>query len=161
VNISLLPVEQVLQGHNATQVFLVADMPPSRADDARRVGGPLASALHAFYFFTKIKVAALVDPRINVTWTKSSGDGPGAPSELSLTITSKHPAPFVFVDPGMLLGHFDDNGFLLLPNQPRTVVFDTMGEAVTLEDLQREVRVRTPWHAARSRQWAHQGASAA
>jgi len=62
----------------------------------------------------------------------------------------------VFVDPGMLLGHFNDNGFLLLPGQPRMLAFDTAGEAVGLADLKREVQVRTPWHAQHNTKWQNQ-----
>lgn len=53
---------------------------------------------------------------------------------------------FVFLDPGSLLGHFEDNGLLLLPGQPRVLAFNSMGEAgVTAQRLEAEVVARSPW----------------
>ena len=36
---------------------------------------------------------------------------------------------------GQLKGHFDDNGILLLPGEDHTLVFDTMGEHVTNDNI--------------------------
>lgn len=61
------------------------------------------------------------------------------------SISCRAPAPYVFLDAGKLKGHFDDNGFLLLPGETRTLTFDAMGEHITAEMLKTEVVVRTPW----------------
>ena len=63
-----------------------------------------------------------------------------------MVVTCSAPAPHVFLDPGALLGHFSDNGMLLLPDQPRTLFFDDVGEpGVTMARLKAEVVVRSPW----------------
>ena len=64
----------------------------------------------------------------------------------SVVVNCSAPAPHVFLDPGTLLGHFSDNGILLLPDQPRTLFFDDVGEpGVTMARLKAEVVVRSPW----------------
>jgi hypothetical protein len=178
VNLTTIAWDTALDGHNASDVFLVAEMKMAEiagtgtgtGTGSGGGGGSTDSLLQGTYFFTKIKAAALVDPEITVTFASatpsrvsssagassvSSSAGASATAAappLTVTVSSKQPAPFVFVDPGMLLGHFDDNGFLLLPGQPRVLTFIPGGSeaeaaaSVSMEDLKREVQVRTPWH---------------
>jgi hypothetical protein len=47
-----------------------------------------------------------------------------------------------------LVGHFSDNGMLLLPDQLRALFFDDVGEpGVALARLKAEVVVHSPWTA--------------
>ena len=130
-NFSTAPAATLLGGHAKGSVFLTAS--------AALEGGAPPTALSAHHFFSKMKVAELRNPEISLVF------GSGT-ENLTVTVSCKAPAPHIFLDPGVLLGHFDDNGMLLLPGQPRTLVFDTMGETdVTVERLKAEVVVRSPW----------------
>jgi hypothetical protein len=133
-----------LGSHAATSVFLTAttavhstvaeDYQGEEDTTTAKMGG-----LKAHHFFTKMKAAELRDPQIKLVFGGSGG-------KLSVTLSCVAPAPNVFIDPGMLLGHFDDNGVLLLPNEPRTLIFDAMDQVnVTIERLQAEVVARSPW----------------
>ena len=82
----------------------------------------------AHHYFTKMKVAELHDPLIKLVFNGAAGVDGGV-LNLTVTLSCVAPAPNVFLDPGILLGHFDDNGILLLPGEPRTLTFNAMGEA--------------------------------
>ena len=66
-------------------------------------------------------------------------------ADLKVTVSCSAPAPHVFVDPGELKGHFSDNGFLLLPDEPVVLSFDAMGEDITVEKLRASVVARSPF----------------
>lgn len=124
---------ELLGSHPASTVFLTATVAigPSANGVTETVVAPPAQAHH---FFTKLKAAQLSDPQIEVVF-----------KGLTATVTSKSPAPYVFLDPGELRGHFSDNGFLLLPGVPKVLEFDAMGEDVTAETLRAHAVVRSPW----------------
>ena len=97
--------------------------------------------LTSYHYPSKMKAATLRDPQIKLEFSEA-----GHGQQLSVIVSCSAPAPHVFLDPGTLLGHFSDNGMLLLPSQPRTLVFDDVGEAgVTVARLKAEVVVRSPW----------------
>ena len=90
-----------------------------------------------------MEAATLHDPQIKLEFLEQTGPHG---EQLSVVVTCTAPAPHVFLDPGTLLGHFSDNGMLLLPDQPRTLFFDDAGEpGVTMARLKAEVVVRSPW----------------
>jgi hypothetical protein len=138
----------ILGNHESSAVFLTATAtihPVVAVDDKAGVDNhgshdAKIAPPQAVHFFTKMKMAELHDPQIKLVF--GGGDG----SKLIVTASCAAPAPNVFVDPGALLGHFDDNGMLLLPGHPKTLYFDPMGEAnVTVERLRKEVVARSPW----------------
>ena len=135
-NFTKLHKAAILGRHVESKVFLTATA-AVHGDDAATMDGLAQQQAH--HYFTKMKAAELQDPQINLVVGEEGGN-------LSVTLSAKAPAPNVFVDPGMLLGHFDHNGLLLLPGTPHTLIFDAMGELnVTVERLQAEVVVRSPW----------------
>ena len=133
-NISKWHKPQLLDGRDENEVFLTATV----AIDAAG-GEPLPPPAPAHHFFNKIKHLKLVDPKLRLVF--------GSGRNLTVTVSCEAPAPFVFLDPGVLRGHFSDNGMLLLPSAPRTLTFDAAGEAVTAARLQAEVVARHPWGA--------------
>jgi hypothetical protein len=103
--------------------------------------------LTAHHYPSKMKVATLHDPQIKLEFS-AHGD------QLSVVVNCSAPAPHVFLDPGAFLGHFSDNGFLLLPDHPRTLFFDDVGEpGVTVARLKAEVVVRSPWSTTSTRRY--------
>ena len=118
--------------HAKESVFLTASAKLERTEQT-------VSELSAHHFFTKLKDAKLEDPKIKLVF--------GANGEhLTVTVSCVAPVPHLFLDPGLMHGHFDDNGMLLLPLQPRTLVFDPAGEAdVTVDRLKANVVVRSPY----------------
>jgi len=113
---------ELLGNHTAASVFLIAsatlDTPKNEEERSEEEAVALPQAHH---YFTKMKVAELHDPKITLVFGGVFGEN------LTVTVACKAPAPHVFLDPGVLLGHFDDNGILLLPSTSRTLIFDTMG----------------------------------
>ena len=152
-NFSTAPMKEYLGLHRAETVFLTASATLRRAaepegteTEATSESASVAAAadiitLTSHHYPSKMKAATLRDPQIKLKFSEA-----GHGQQLSVIVSCSAPAPHVFLDPGTLLGHFSDNGMLLLPSQPRTLVFDDVGEAgVTVARLKAEVVVRSPW----------------
>ena len=138
-NFTVVHRAKLLGSHAASSVFLTADVALSDMTADGEHGEAVAhQPARAHHFFTKMKVAELHDPEIKLAFGGSGGN-------LTVTISCRAPAPHVFLDPGMLIGHWSDNGMLLLPGEPRTLVFDAMGEDVTVATLKKNVVARSPW----------------
>jgi hypothetical protein len=103
-----------------------------------------------YHYFSKIKDAALVDPRVSLSWSTTTGTS----STITVVVTCGAPSPFVYLDLGHLHGRWTDSGFTCIPSEPRTVSYvRAPGEdALTLDDVKRHVVVRTPWRAFGSKQ---------
>jgi len=137
-NITSIPLAQILAGSRGERAFDRRDV--FLHADLRGIQGNVL--LEATRLLSTPKEASLENPQIEMLW-HSGG------SEFRVTLTCKRPSPFVFVDPGMLRGHFSDNGFTLIPSMPRTLsyVHGYNESGITLDELLSEVVVRTPWHA--------------
>lgn len=125
-NFSKFPRATYLDGHVAEAVFLTATI---------SLQGVSFDVARAHHYFTKMKAAQLKDPEVKLAF------GPG----LNVTVSCTAPTPHAFLDPGELKGHFSDNGFLLLPDEPVVLSFDPMGEQVSPETLRSNTVVRTPF----------------
>jgi hypothetical protein len=160
-NFSSTPVKEYLGIHPAETVFLTANASLRKAElpteaNETEAASELASVaaavagvtmLTAHHYPSKMKVATLHDPQIKLEFS-AHGD------QLSVVVNCSAPAPHVFLDPGAFLGHFSDNGFLLLPDHPRTLFFDDVGEpGVTVARLKAEVVVRSPWSTTSTRRY--------
>ena len=155
-NFSTAPRKEYLGLHRAETVFLTASATLKRAQpegtEAEAATSEAASAAEApadtimltsHHYPSKMKAATLRDPQIKLEFSEKAGP---RGEQLSVVVSCSAPAPHVFLDPGTLLGHFSDNGMLLLPDQPRTLFFDDVGEpGVTLARLKAEVVARSPW----------------
>ncbi|PRP77216.1 beta-mannosidase [Planoprotostelium fungivorum] len=80
-----------------------------------------------YHSFCTMKQVRLATPHIEVK--REEGNG--------VTLKCNSPAPFTFLETETE-GHFDDNGFLLLPNRARTICFKPHGE--NREEIKLEVR---------------------
>ena len=146
-NFSTAPAAEFLAGHTKESVFMTATAtlilhPLEAGGEGTGIlddHGASKVVLSAHHFFSKMKAAALHDPQIRLVFSGNSRLG------LTVMVSCTAPAPYVFLDPGVLHGHFDDNGILLLPGLPRTLTFDAMGESVSVDDLRKHVVVRSPW----------------
>jgi beta-mannosidase len=160
-NFSAAPVKEYLGLHRPETVFLTASAslrraePPegtegteteaamSMSESAAAAAAPGIVMLTSHHYPSKMKAATLRDPQVKLEFSENAGPHG---EQLSVVVTCSAPAPHVFLDPGALLGHFSDNGMLLLPDQPRTLFFDDVGEpGVTMARLKAEVVVRSPW----------------
>ncbi|GMH86306.1 hypothetical protein TL16_g10498 [Triparma laevis f. inornata] len=137
VNATTLPLAKILGADmEASDVFVVVEL----LDESG------SALLRSDRMLTKPNQASLVDPSIALEFFANPN------GEVGVTVSCSNLSPFVFVDFGLLEGHFTHNGFLLVPGKPRNTTFiPTLAEdegTVTVEDLQKEVAVRTPWHTA-------------
>jgi beta-mannosidase len=56
-------------------------------------------------------------------------------------VAADRPAPFAYLTAGTLLGRFSDNGFLLMPQEPRKIIFRGAGGNVR-EEFKRNLKIR-------------------
>ena len=100
-------------------------------------------------FLAPVKLVALPSPNVTVEmldpiWLMQSSPFPAEASSLSLVVrlASTAPAPYLFLETP-LPGLWSDNGFLLLPDSPRTLTFTSWERQITAEQLRANLTVLT------------------
>jgi beta-mannosidase len=120
VLLKTLPIQKLIA--EPSEAFLSLEL---------KVGKDIARNEH---FLRPYKKCALARPKIRV---KSEA----AASGFAVTLTTDAPAFWVRLDATGIRGEFDDNGFGLLPGEPRTVVF-TPKEKTTLTEFRKKLVLR-------------------
>jgi beta-mannosidase len=94
--------------------------------------------VHSEHFFTEYKRCNLADATIAINVDVQEDDG-----TIGVTVSSDKPAFFVSLNADGIAGEFDDNCFVLLPGEPRDLVFtpkedideETFTAALTINHL--------------------------
>ena len=88
------------------------------------------------HFFCEYKKCELLKPEI-------IAEVSGQADKLSVTLSAKHPAFWVNLEVSGIPGIFEDNGFTLLPGEPRTVSFIPKKPGVSLDKFQKLLTVES------------------
>lgn len=136
VNVTQLGWPALLGEHAASDVYVHGAWKYASDDGAQR------GVATNVYFPTKVRDAGLVDPSLAVT-VEEDTDG-----VVVVSVSARAAAPHVFLDAGRLAGHFDDNGFFLLPGDARRIAWRNDAPC-SVTQMRAELVVRTPFIAAR------------